>query len=98
MNRRYSTTDFEKGVNLIRKYFPNAAITTDVIVGYPTETESDFELSLKFIVNGVLIDKYQCQKQLPDNNRVGKGLWDLLNLMLVEQDHTQWRVSSHVQK
>ena len=42
MNRKYTASAFLNGVNLIRKYFKNAGITTDVIVGYPTETEQDF--------------------------------------------------------
>lgn len=49
MNRKYTTKEYREGVNLIRKYFPNAGITTDVIVGYPTETESDFIESYNFI-------------------------------------------------
>ncbi len=49
MRRKYTTETFEKGVDLIRKYFPLASITTDVIVGYPTETEDDFNDSLTFV-------------------------------------------------
>lgn len=49
MNRKYTSDEFRRGVELIRKYFPNAGITTDVIVGYPTETDSDFEDSYNFI-------------------------------------------------
>ena len=49
MNRKYTTSQFKEGVRLIRKYFPSAGITTDVIVGYPTETEEDFKVTLKFI-------------------------------------------------
>ena len=49
MNRKYTTADFEKSVNLIRKYFPLAGITTDIIVGFPTETEEDFEETMKFV-------------------------------------------------
>lgn len=49
MNRKYTTAQFEKSVNLIRKYFPLAGITTDIIVGFPTETEEDFEETLKFV-------------------------------------------------
>ncbi len=49
MNRHYTTADFERTVNLIRKYFPLAGITTDIIVGFPTETEKDFKLTLKFV-------------------------------------------------
>lgn len=49
MNRHYTTQDFENSVKLIRKYFPLAGITTDIIVGFPTETEEDFEQTLKFV-------------------------------------------------
>ena len=49
MNRKYMTADFLKSVNLIRKYFPLAGITTDVIVGFPDETDEEFDETLKFI-------------------------------------------------
>ena len=48
MNRKYSTAEFYKAVRLIREYYPNAAITTDIIVGYPAETEEEFKNSMKF--------------------------------------------------
>lgn len=43
MNRHYTKEQFLQKVELIRKYFPNCAITTDVIVGFPTETDQDFD-------------------------------------------------------
>ena len=49
MNRHYTVNDFEMACNLIRKYIPYASITTDVIVGFPGETENDFEESLSFV-------------------------------------------------
>ena len=49
MNRNYTTSEFENSVKLIRKYFPLAGITTDVIVGFPTETEEDFLETMDFV-------------------------------------------------
>ena len=49
MNRKYTTEDFKRTVELIRRYFPLAGITTDVIVGFPTETEENFKDTVKFI-------------------------------------------------
>jgi threonylcarbamoyladenosine tRNA methylthiotransferase MtaB len=49
MNRRYDREQYLEKVFLIREYFPNAGITTDVIAGFPTETEDDFLESLSLI-------------------------------------------------
>lgn len=49
MNRRYDTTEFAEKVALLRKYFAHPAITTDVIVGFPQETEEDFEITRSFL-------------------------------------------------
>lgn len=48
MNRHYTTAEYENAVKLIREYYPNAAITTDIIVGFPTETEEQFVASMNF--------------------------------------------------
>ena len=48
MNRKYDTKIYREVVDLIRKYYPNAAITTDIIVGFPGETDEDFEECYKF--------------------------------------------------
>ena len=49
MNRKYTADEFYKGVKLIRKYFDSPAITTDIIVGFPGETNTDFEESKAFV-------------------------------------------------
>ena len=49
MNRHYNTKDFENAVTTIRMHMPNATITTDVIVGFPGESEEDFLESLAFV-------------------------------------------------
>ena len=48
MKRRYSADDYQRAVSLIRQVAPEAAITTDVIVGFPGETNEEFEESLDF--------------------------------------------------
>lgn len=48
MNRRYSPESFAQKVALIRSYFPDAAITTDIIVGFSGETEQEFEETMHF--------------------------------------------------
>lgn len=49
MNRKYSSDEYYQKVNLIRKYFPLANLTTDVIVGFGGETEEQFENTMKFV-------------------------------------------------
>lgn len=49
MNRRYSTEEYFAKVELLRKYFPDCAITTDVIVGFPGETTEEFEATKAFL-------------------------------------------------
>ena len=49
MNRRYTTNQFEKIVELLRKYYKNVNLTTDIIVGFPQETEKEFEQTYKFL-------------------------------------------------
>ena len=49
MNRRYSAQEYAEKCELIRKFYPAPALTTDVIVGFPQETEEDFEESYELV-------------------------------------------------
>ena len=49
MNRRYRSAEYKARCELLRNYFGNPALTTDVIVGFPMETEEDFQASYDFV-------------------------------------------------
>ncbi|MCC8168518.1 MAG: MiaB/RimO family radical SAM methylthiotransferase [Clostridiales bacterium] len=49
MNRRYTTAEYEEGCRILRKYFDDPAITTDVIVGFPGETDEEFFATKEFL-------------------------------------------------
>ena len=49
MHRRYTPDDYARGVELLRKYMPGCAITTDVLTGFPGETEEEAAETLAFV-------------------------------------------------
>ena len=49
MNRRYTAEEYREKCEILRKYYPAPALTTDVITGFPGETEEDFEESRSFV-------------------------------------------------
>ena len=49
MNRRYTTEEFKNTTELLRKAYPNVSLTTDIIVGFPGETEEEFNKTYEFL-------------------------------------------------
>lgn len=49
MNRHYTTAEYADLCHRLRRHFPNCSLTTDVMVGFPGETETEFEQSLQFV-------------------------------------------------
>ena len=49
MNRKYNTKEYYDKCELLRKYFDRPAITTDVIVGFPQESQEEFEITEQFL-------------------------------------------------
>ncbi len=49
MNRKYTCEEFKNSSNILKKAFPNVALTTDIIVGFPGETKEEFETTYNFL-------------------------------------------------
>lgn len=49
MNRRYTVEEFEESAKLLRKYFKDVKLTTDIIVGFPGETDEEFNKTYEFL-------------------------------------------------
>lgn len=49
MNRKYTTARYKEATDILRKYYPNANFTTDVIVGFPGETDEEFNQTYQFL-------------------------------------------------
>lgn len=58
MNRKYTAATFHEKVELVRRYLPGWAVTTDLIVGFPGETDDDFERTLQYVESGVFANAF----------------------------------------
>ena len=69
MNRKYTTDEYINSVNMIREFFPDAAMTTDIIVGFPGESEEEFSESFGFCkevgFSKIHVFKYSPRKGTP---------------------------------
>lgn len=69
MNRKYTTEDYRRVVRRLREVFPEVALTTDLIVGFPGETDEEFEKTTAFIdeisFSGMHIFKYSPREGTP---------------------------------
>lgn len=77
MNRHYTAEEFAESVRMLRNYYDRPAITTDVIVGFPGETEEEFEECRKFVED---INFYEMHvfKYSPRKGTVAAGMKDQL--------------------
>ena len=69
MNRKYTTKEYREIVKNLRKYIPDVAITTDIIVGFPGETEEEFKKTYDFVkeigFSGIHVFKFSPRKGTP---------------------------------
>ncbi len=76
MNRRYTAAEYLDRCNLIRKYYDHPAITTDIIVGFPGETEEEYQATVDFVkqcdIYEVHIFKYSRRKGTPADRMDGQ--------------------------
>ncbi len=49
MNRKYTAADYLRKIDILKKYIPDCAVTTDLIVGFPGETDEDFRATLNLV-------------------------------------------------
>jgi tRNA-2-methylthio-N6-dimethylallyladenosine synthase len=58
MNRKYTAALFDEKVRLIRRFLPNWAVTTDLIVGFPGESDDDFDRTLAYVGSSVFANAF----------------------------------------
>lgn len=73
MNRKYTTLEFTETLNSLKSLFPDIAITTDVICGFPTETDDDFNTTYNFIKD----NKFARLHVFPYSRRSGTVAYNL---------------------
>lgn len=91
MNRKYTTAEYENIVNIIRKYMPNAGITTDIIVGFPGETEEEFQETCEYVkkikFSRIHVFKYSPRKGTPaaaDKNQINGNIKNKRSEILID--------------
>lgn len=107
MNRKYKTAEYEKSVERLREVWPDVAITTDIIVGFPGETEEEFEETVAFAKRigfaGVHIFPYSTREGTPAakmKDQVAPGIKDerAKRLKAVTDESARLFIESHIDK
>lgn len=78
MNRKYNTKEYSEKSELIRKFFPNAGLTTDIIVGFPGETIDDFNETLDF-TEEILFSRIHVFKYSPRKGTKAASMKEQIN-------------------
>ena len=96
MNRKYDTEKYRQAAATLRKYLPKVALTTDIIVGFPGETEEDFRESYAFAEEigfaKIHVFPYSPKRGTPAAARKDQ----LLNAVKAERSHTLIQLSDRM--
>ena len=84
MNRKYTAQSFRKEVELLRKTFPNVVLTTDVIVGFPGETEQEFNETYEYLKN-IRFTKLHVFRYSPRKGTVAARMKDQVDSKIKEE-------------
>lgn len=98
MNRKYTTVEYFEKVQLIREYFENSAITTDIIVGFPTESKGQFEKSMDFAKCAEFADIHVFPYSVRSGTLASKKYEDLPAEFKNERKDKMLEVKKHLQK
>lgn len=110
MNRRYTCEEYEKSCSLLRKYFLHPAITTDVIVGFPGESEEEFEITRRFLKKigffEIHIFKYSLRKgtraakmdhQVPEEVKHARSDRLFSDLAPMNEEFLEWYIGREIE-
>ena len=97
MNRGYSIEDFMEIISRIRKDIPNVSIETDIIVGYPTESDEDFEETLR-VISEIKPDFLNISKFYPRPNTPAFKLPKLSTQKISERSRKLSEISSKIKE
>lgn len=110
MNRRYTCAEYENGCHILRKYFIHPAITTDIIVGFPGETEEELEITRQFLKRigffEIHIFKYSLRKgtgaakmecQVPEEVKHARSDRLFLDLAHMNEVFLEWYIGKQVE-
>ena len=98
MNRKYDTEKYRRAAALLRKYLPHVALTTDIIVGFPGETEEDFKESCAFAeeigFSKIHVFPYSPKRGTPAAKRKDQ----IRNAVKAERSHALIQISDRLTK
>lgn len=98
MNRKYTAQSFRKEVELLRKTFPNVVLTTDVIVGFPGETEKEFNETYEYLKN-IRFTKLHVFRYSPRKGTVAAKMKDQVDSKIKEErSHKLIKLSDKCEK